>query len=197
MFGKKILNRVCSILPEGAKVTDIGAGAQSTHFINKGFAVTGISLRHSNVVRDNYTHIQQRVEDLSLPPADCVFTCMTVEHMPNVGLFLQKCRELTKPDGLFAIVAPSDKSDILVDGHLTFWTPAHLIYNLVINGWDCSGAEWYTEGRDIGLLVRRKDRPEIDSLTYDRGDLYLLREWFPVPLVHRNTDPWLEDSWRD
>jgi len=198
VWGHTLLEGVLDKAPPPLTVMDIGTGlgVVSTVFLSLEYDVTGISLGEGtskNLSYDNYTHVKENLFDLDLPPVDIVWSGMMIEHMPNVNLFLEKCRRLTKPGGWFCIVAPSDETDVLVDGHLTFWTPAHLIYNLVIAGFDCSEALWYTEGRDLGLMVQRKDRPQVD-LNYDRGDLEALAPYFPTPLVHRVTHPWLADN---
>jgi len=180
-------------------VTDMGTGwgISSKIFLHYGFNVTGLSLTDglpSNLKSERYTHVKEDFMMADVPQADIVWASMIIEHMPNVGLFLERCRELTKPGGLLCIIAPTDPMSLLVEGHLTFWTPAHLLINLVHAGLDCSEAEWYTQGRDLGLMVRRKDRPPIE-FNYDRGDFKLLQPYLPVELVHRRTDPRLPDNW--
>ena len=178
-------------------VTDVGVGRGITSwvFLQRGYQVTGLSLKETSptvFAHEKYTHIQENLFDIDLPQADIVWASHVIEHMPNVGLFLEKCRSMTKIGGWFCVVAPSDPTSIIVDGHLTFWTPAHLIYNLVVAGFDCKDDVWHTDGRDIGLMVRRKDRPHIE-LNYDNGDLPALAAYFPVPIIHRQTNPWLLD----
>ena len=180
-------------------VIDVGAGkgVSSRVFLSRGFSVTGISLTGGmpeNLKCERYTHVQEDLFTADIAPADIVWASMIIEHMPNVCLFLERCRELTKPLGLFCIVAPTDKTSLLVDGHLSFWTPAHLLLNLVHAGFDCSEANYYTQNRDIGLMVERKDRPPLE-LNYDRGDFKLLQPYLPVEFEHRRTNPWLPDRW--
>ncbi len=171
----------------------VGRGYHSQAFLSKGMNVTGIDIGPSYLDHSNYRHIQKSFEHVRLDPVDLVWSCHTLEHVQNVGLMLTKFREWLKPDGWLAISVPSDNTHLMIDGHMTFWTPAHLIYNLVVNGWDCSEARFYTEGRDIALMVKRKLRP-ITNLNYDRGDLETLAPYFPVPIIARETDPWLEDK---
>ena len=196
--GKRLLGAILDIAPPPRTLTDvgIGVGLTSAVFLAYGYNVTGISLTDAPKTvneHERYNHIKQDLFDADIPQADIVWASHVIEHMPNVGLFLEKCRQLTKPDGWFCIVAPSDPTFLQVDGHLSFWTPAHLIYNMVIAGFDCSEAFYQTHNRDIGLAVRRKDRPHVD-LNYDRGDLETLSPYFPAPIVHRQTNPWLKDK---
>ena len=197
IYGHRLLARLLENKP--CSVTDVGTGwgVSAKIFLHYGFNVTGISLADGlphNIDSECYTHVQEDLFTADVPPADIVWASMIIEHMPNVGLFLERCRELTKPGGLFCIIAPTDPTKLLVDGHLSFWTPAHLLLNLVHAGFDCSKAEYYTEGRDIGLMVERKDRPHIE-LNYDNGDFKLLQPYLPVEFVHRKMSPWLANKW--
>ena len=197
IYGHRLIERVLENDP--CTVTDVGVGfgVSSKIFLHYGFSVTGISLREglpSNLSNERYTHVRENLFTADVPQADIVWASMIIEHMPNVGLFLERCKALTKPGGLLCIVAPTDPMSLLVDGHLSFWTPAHLLFNMVHAGIDCSEAEWYTQGRDIGLLVKRKDRTPIE-LNYDNGDFKLLQPYLPVEFVHRRTDPRLPDNW--
>ncbi len=197
LWGHRLLEHVIEKYPSPATVTDVGVGIGYTSrtFADLRYDVTGISLGDApksvvNIPR--YTHIKKNVFDVELRHADILWCSHILEHMQNVGMFLTKCRWLTKPGGMFCIVVPSDTQDFLVDGHLTFWTPAHLIINMVLAGFNCKEARWYTEGRDIALIVPRQDMPQVD-LHYDTGDLEYLARYFPCPLIPRETNPWLED----
>jgi len=197
IFGEKLIEWITDKAPPPLTVMDVGVGLgiTSAAFLAFGYDVIGLSLEDafpSVKAHKNYSHVKEDLFDADLPQADIVWASHIIEHMPNVGLFLERCRSLTKQDGWFCIVVPSAGMDLLVDGHLTFWTPAHLIYNMVLAGFDCSEAMYYTKGDDIGLVVRRKDRPYID-LGYDYGDLSALSPYFPVAFIHRETSPWLED----
>lgn len=196
--GKKLLERVTDESPPPLTVIDVGVGLgiQSYIFASFGYDVIGISLEDPlPIVKEQkkYIHVKENLFNTDLPQADIVWASHIIEHMPNVGLFLERCRNLTKIDGWFCIVAPTDPTTLQIDGHLSFWTPAHLIYNMVLAGFDCSEARHYTLERDIGLMVKRKDRPHID-LNYDRGDLEVLSHYFPAPIIHRETSPWLHDN---
>jgi len=198
VHGQKLLEYVLEEFPSPASVTDVGIGAGYTSQVLLDFKydVTGISLgdvNESTMRNPRYTHIKQSIFNVEMRHADIVWCSHTLEHMPNVCMFLTKCRWLLKPGGMFCIVVPSDTQQLLVDGHLTFWTPAHLIINLVHAGFNCRDAKWYTEGRDIGLIVPRLDMPQV-NLNYDTGDLEYLAPYFPCPLIPRATNPWLKDN---
>ena len=198
IWGCRLLNYVLDELETVSTVLNVGVkhGIHSCLFMYEGHKVIGVSPMTPNVEHELFTYIEGMLEDIDPPlisDVDVVWASMVLEHAQNVGDLLTKCRECLKPNGWFGVVVPSDKTDLLVDGHLSFWTPASLIYNMVMAGWDCKDARWYTQGRDIGLMVQRVDRPSVE-LDYDRGDLEKLQPYFPVPFEHRKTDPWLEDN---
>lgn len=179
------------------KVADVGVGygAAAKHMCNRNFRVDGYGLHESPLEHSNYTHYPNRFEDCPMDwRYDGIWCAHTLEHIPNVHEFLQCMRLRLKSHAPLAIVVPNDRNDVLVDGHLSFWTPAHLIYNLVIAGFNCKDAEYYTQDRDIGLLVRRVDTPDLE-LAFDTGDLERLQKCFPCQMIARYTDPWLKDKW--
>lgn len=196
LYGKLLMYKLLDVLPPNSNILNVGVkrGLHSLYFIDQGHTVFGVSPMKQKMYHDKLIYHECLLEDLEVDGVDAIWSSMTIEHTPNPGLFLRKCLDILDDGKLFAIVAPSDRNDILVDGHLNFWTPASLIYNMVVAGWDCKEAIWYTQGRDIGLLVRKSERPEIE-LEYDNGDLKRLQPYFPLPLIHRKTDPWIENNW--
>lgn len=196
IYGRRLLDTIAEVDPLSVIDLGVGQGLASALFLYHGHTVKGISLSDAPAcVRDhgNYTHIKQNMFDVNVEPADILWASHVMEHMTNVGAFLDLCKTMLKPEGLLGIVVPNDNTLTMVDGHLTFWTPAHLIYNLVINGWNCKEAKYYNELRDIALMVVRKEI-DLPKLNYDRGDLEALSPYFPVPIIHRETNPWLDDN---
>jgi SAM-dependent methyltransferase len=198
LWAQRLLERVTDEVSPPASVIDVGTGPgySSLVFTSMKYKVTGISLNDGPKLLEKeplYAHVRSDLIDADIPEADIVWCSHTLEHVTDVGMFLRKCRRLVKPGGWFCITVPADNQDLLIDGHLSFWTPAHLIVNLVHAGFNCKEAKWYTEMRDIGLMVKRNDVPAVD-LNYDRGDLEALSPYFPCPLVHRKTSPWLKDN---
>ena len=109
---------------------------------------------------------------------DAVWASHVLEHQPNPGLFIQKCIELTKPNGLICITVPPLKHNI-VGGHLTLWNAGLLLYNLVFNGLDCRSASILTSGSNITVIVNNIKRNEV-ALDWDRGDIDRVLEFFPT-----------------
>jgi 2-polyprenyl-3-methyl-5-hydroxy-6-metoxy-1,4-benzoquinol methylase len=108
---------------------------------------------------------------------DCVWACHVLEHQPNVNMFIERLKQWTREEGLIAITVPAAKFN-LAGGHLTLWTPALLIYNLVFAGIDCAEAEVLHYGYNISVIV--KNRPiKLPELHYDMGDITRLAEFMP------------------
>lgn len=108
---------------------------------------------------------------------DAIWASHVLEHQPNPGLFIQKCIELTKPNGLICITVPPLKHNI-VGGHLTLWNAGLLLYNLVFNGLDCRSASILTSGSNITVIVKNVKRNKVE-LDWDKGDIDSLGEFFP------------------
>ena len=121
-----------------------------------------------------------------------IWASHVLEHQPNVGLFIQKMhRELVEDGWLFVIVPPSKPA--IVGGHLTIWNAGLLLYNLIVNGFDCRDAMVHVQGYNIGVFVR-KHTVEIPALRCDSGDIETLAEFFPVP-VRQGFDGCIEANW--
>jgi len=115
---------------------------------------------------------------------DCVWASHVLEHQTNPGLFISKCMQLVKEDGIIAITIPPMEENVL-GGHLTNWNAGLLLYNLVFNGIDCSDCSIMSYGYNISVIVRNRKRPTAD-LTYDNGDINKLLQYFPECI---NTEP--------
>lgn len=128
---------------------------------------------------------------------DAIWASHVLEHMPNVGLTLRKYFQDLRDNGVLAITVPPLKSE-LVGGHLTLWTPALLLYNMIVAGFDCSEARvspCYANGPgqppyNLSVIVRKKEAI-LPDLVCDAGDIERLARFFPCP-VWQNMDGRLE-----
>jgi SAM-dependent methyltransferase len=111
---------------------------------------------------------------------DLIWASHVLEHQRDVGAFLSLLRSLCRPNGVLAITVPPRK-DELVGGHLSTWSPARLIYNMVVAGIDCRQARVSAYGYDISVIVRNVSVPDgtLDGLCWDNGDINALGPWFP------------------
>jgi len=161
-------------------VLDIGSwnGEQAQYLRAKGFKVTTIDMNVGANINGNYLETE-------LEPYDCIWCSHTLEHQPNVGIFLQKCFNDLKTGGLFAVTVPSAdkymKENKVVDGHLTYWNAGLLLYNLIIAGFDCSQARVWSSDAEISVLVT-KVKADLPVLSGDRGEIDRLAKFFPMPV---------------
>ena len=190
------LLREALTLPDVTDVIDCatGQGKHAQAFLSQDKHVVGIDLGRSFLRHSNYRHLKQSFEKVSPEPADLVWSCHTLEHVPNPGLMLTKFREWLKPDGWLAIAVPTNQQDRIHIGHLSLWTPAHLMYNLVVNGWDCSGARWYTEYCTIAVLLQKTDDIDFRGSTAMPTEKDWLNKYMPRKIIHEG-DSWWPNNW--
>jgi len=131
--------------------------------------------------------IHAKFEDYDFPDDhyDGVWASHMLEHAENVGEFLQKCRRILKPGGIFAVTVPpiGFSGHLLVPGHLSLWTPALLCYNLIVAGWDLRNARLGTYEKNISVVVPREDA-KLPKLSSCRGDIEKLQAFFPTAVSH-------------
>jgi len=179
----------------------VGLGEHARAFIATGSLVTGVDVRecHRDMVDHSlYKHVQCPIESLGFEeddkPYDMVWCSHTLEHMPNVQFALRQMDGFLKEDGWLYISVPSGSQDRLHVGHLTLWSPALLIYNLICAGWDCSDALWYTNNQTIGLCVKKK---QIADMTWRTGlpvEALEMNKYAPVNLKHEH-GAWIANNW--
>ena len=168
-------------------------GCHSKSFLSKGKNVTGIDIKRSYVKHKRYTHIRQSFDEVNAD-ADLVWSCHTLEHVPDPGSMLRKFREWVRPDGYLAIAVPCSTQDKFHVGHLSIWTPAHLMYNLVVSGWDCSKAKWYTGQKTIGALLQKTDDISFSGRTAMPSEREWLNQYMPLEIIHEGNS-WWPDNW--
>lgn len=157
-------------------VLDIGSGVgqHSSIFTRKGKNVHTISLKPPAYYIGDYLTFKSPLK------YDCIWASHVLEHQPNVNLFLTKCFNDLKDDGIFAVTVPPYKPNI-VGGHLTLWNAGLLLYNLIIAGFDCSEAWVRTYGYNVSVILRKK-RAVHQPLIMDCGDIEKIKHLFPMPV---------------
>ena len=130
--------------------------------------------------------------DLELPKFDCIWCSHTLEHQPNVNIFLKKCFNDLNDGGLFAITVPSmgKYGNRVVDGHMTYWNAGVLLYNLILAGFDCSKARVATYNNEVSVLVEKVEA-SLPRISSDRGEIERLSKFFPMP-VQQGFDGYVE-----
>jgi SAM-dependent methyltransferase len=167
-------------------VLDIGSGAGEhakilSQFQKKVTALdfgTSIYAKEKDRDYDEIEHIYMDFFDYEpRQKFDCVWASHVLEHQGNPGLFINKCMQIVKDDGIIAITVPPMEQYVL-GGHLTNWNAGILLYHLVFNGIDCRDCSIMSYGYNISVIVRNRKRPHVD-LTYDNGDIIKLLQYFP------------------
>lgn len=171
-------------------VLDIGSGEgiQKRFFEDLGKRVSTcdygfVDAAHCDSIKNNYDYIGNFIDVEINKKFDFVFSSHVLEHQRNVGIFLEKKIHCCEPNGYICTIVPIRKP-FITGGHCTLWNPGLLLYNFVLCGIDCS--ECYLEQRDYDIcLVIKNKKFDIKShdLTFDRGDVDKLSQYFPFELT--------------
>jgi SAM-dependent methyltransferase len=167
-------------------VLDIGSG---TGRFARAFRLLGKDVTGIDIASATSTDLGADYVSMSLGRRfDLVWCSHILEHQRNVGAFLDRVFEDLSDDGIAAISVPSALSPMII-GHPNIFTPMHLVYNLVLAGFDCRDARVKTYDWNMTVIVRKKPngiRPsnvagthfELDAPNYHRD----LLEFFPVEI---------------
>jgi len=175
----------------GELLLDVGAGSleHSKYFASKGKKVTAIDLGTSPYALkkvgpgENEPNIELLNTDFNLFVSedqwDIVWASHILEHQKNVGHFLSKCLGHTKESGLLVFVLPFPHKEIW-GGHLTYWTPGLLAYNLVLAGTSMLESSAF-ESHGEFVLVLRKNSVDLSrlALAFDSGDVSKISHYLP------------------
>lgn len=176
MLANEALDRFIDDLEGGATVLDIGSGAgeHADRMRGAGLLVTTIDLAGSPDIKAAYP-----VKDLP-GEFDGIWASHVLEHQTDVGAFLRATRRNLRMDGVLALTVPPMRTK-LVGGHLNQFTEGSLIYNMVLAGYDCSGARVGIYRYNVSVLVRHHEA-RLPELTHDSPDLVRLARYFPWPV---------------
>jgi SAM-dependent methyltransferase len=194
----RLLEYAITKKPESVLDVGVGRGMHAFSFIANGIPVTGVDVRPSPLTHDDYNHVQNdfMLSDFGEDKYDMVWCCHTLEHVPNVQATLMKIRELLKDDGWLCIAVPTDRQNRFHVGHLTLWTPAHLIYNLICAGYDCKEAYWYSEYCTVGLIVQKKPDIDYSGRTGMPSEVAWLNQYTPGKVRHLD-GAWWGNRWHE
>ena len=171
-------------------VLDIGSGAgkHANVFEKAGKKVTRFDFGKSRAFTDSSSNviIGDFVNFDFKEKYDLLWVSHTLEHTIHTQAFLEKLAQFAKKDtGILAISVPPAKAEF-VGGHVSLWTPALLIYRLVLAGIDCSDAEIMLYGYNISVIVKnKKNTMALDDLAWDFNDISRLSRWFPSELTSK------------
>jgi 2-polyprenyl-3-methyl-5-hydroxy-6-metoxy-1,4-benzoquinol methylase len=121
---------------------------------------------------------------------DLIWCSHVLEHQRNVGAFLDKVFDDLADGGIFAVTVPFALSPMIV-GHPNIFTPMHVIYHLVLAGFDCTSARVKTYDQQISVIVRKQyngvPRSNVAATHFanDANFVAKLRDFFPVEVPPR------------
>lgn len=172
----RALARFCSLV--NGNVLSVGDVSSSDHsvVISGVSNLTTISLESGADIVSDYNEYKFKKK------FDGIWCAHCLEHQRSVGVFLDKIFSDLKDGGILCITVPPRK-DKIVGGHLSLWNGGLLLYNLILAGFDCSGAEVLKDGYNISVIVRKK-AAKIPDLKMDCGDIEALSHFFPFPAEH-------------
>ncbi|MDX8397176.1 MAG: class I SAM-dependent methyltransferase [Mariprofundaceae bacterium] len=179
--GQRILTQIKKLIPEQAKVFEVGAGIGCTvkSFEAADFKASGIE---PNTDFNSYTHstLHAQVDNINLydleadHSRDVVLLIHVIEHFVSPKRALTQIRGLLKDDGLLYIECPNIGAPFATFGRLFHF--AHIYnftHNTLINTAKAAGfevAQTFTDhtNPDIQILFRKISMPE--SIAFDQNE---------------------------
>lgn len=98
-------------------------------------------------------------------PYDIVWSSHVLEHVPNVGLFLDKMHQDLHADGYCVVSVPPIKEWHMAFGHVSLWNPGILLLNAAKHGFDPVTARVAQYGYNVSLIARKRTVPCAKSLS--------------------------------
>jgi SAM-dependent methyltransferase len=175
----------------GELLLDVGAGSlgHSEYFVSKGKHVTAIDfgtstyalnkqVLHAEIGKLEVIHTDFN-EFVSEKQWDIVWASHILEHQKNAGEFLIYCLKHTKESGLLVLVLPFPHKEVW-GGHLSYWTPGLLAYNLVMAGTSMAESSAFESHGEFVLVAKKRsiDLKGLD-LSFDKGDVNKLSQYLP------------------
>lgn len=94
--------------------------------------------------------------DVSFPEKfDAIWCSHVLEHQRNIGLFLDKIYQDLRENGVLAMTIPASLYPLII-GHPSIFTPLHLIYHLVLAGFDCKNARIKNYDWQYTIILQKK-----------------------------------------
>ena len=167
-------------------VLDVGSGGgkHSDIFEKEGKIVTRFDFGKSRAFTDDSQKIiYGDFLDYDFKTSyELVWVSHVLEHTLYTHQFLQKILNVGSKNAIVAITVPPAKPEF-VGGHLTLWTPALLLYRMVLAGFDCSNAKVLVYGYNISVVCEiQKNSLSISDLAWDLHDIKKIEKWLPKDL---------------
>lgn len=160
-----------------ASVLDVGCGAgqHAKYFSESGKMVTTLDAGHYH---DFEPDLVGNYEEVRFDEKfDCIWLSHVLEHVRNIGGFLEKAYHDLGDGGILAVTVPPLKHD-LVSGHINLFNSGTLVYHLIQAGFDCRMASVKVYGYNISVIVRKVPT----GLPVGSWSFTEIKEFFPFPI---------------
>jgi SAM-dependent methyltransferase len=174
MHAQEALKRFIAEGPRNVLDVGAGAGLHAAEMRRAGLPVTTVDIAGAQDIVGDYLEVPLNRQ------YSAIWCSHVLEHIRNPGQFLNKVFQDLEPGGLLSITVPPMRTK-LVGGHINQFTPASLVYQLVLAGFDCSQARVGVYGYNVSVLVRKR-AAQLPALVDDCGDIERLAAFFPWPV---------------
>ena len=193
---QKALNYALSLKPKSVLDVGSGGGRHAAAFHDNGASVVCIDLGTSiyfqkREVRPGIEVINTNFESYrSDRKFDLVWCSHVLEHQRNVGAFLERLILNCAPGGHVCISVPYPHRG-LWGGHVSYWTPAVLAYQIALCGMQLRDSKLIHGFREFAICFS-PTTAALPELSSDSGDLDKLKPLLP-PGFGENCSNWI--SW--
>ena len=166
-----------------------GTAARAFEFLGKEVTTVEIATGFEADHQDDYLQVDFGKQ------FDAIWCSHVLEHQRHAGKFLEKLYRDLKEGGVLALTVPSALSPLMI-GHCNIYTPLHLIYNLVLAGFDCSEVKSKCYDWQFSIILKKQSNniPSMsvaaEHMGIDRKDnSYIphLLNFFPPQISSRMT----------
>lgn len=181
---------------ESGTLLDIGSGAcgHANNFAENGFDVTAVDFGTSiyseqGTKSNNFELVTGNFLDVEFDEKfDYIWCSHFLEHQRNAGVTIDKILDLTTVGGTIVVVLPFPHRN-MAGGHLSLWTPGLLIYSFLLGGNCMKDAKVLIGSSEFSVIFGRKPVALPVGLTFDSGDLEMLKEFLPSSISEKS-DMW-------
>ena len=173
-------------------ILEIGSrnGCAARAFAFAGKNITTVEIAEGFEAQYNMDYLDAKFEQ----PFDAIWCSHVLEHQRHIGKFCEKLFSDLKEGGVLAITVPENPTTLML-GHCITFTSLHLIYHLILAGFDCSEACVRQYDYNISCIVTKKSNG-IPPLTYAAhpNDIPDLPRFFPSAISNAFTSGWHADG---
>lgn len=175
------LDRLIAMRPKSVLDVGSGTGVHADAMRKAGIKVTTISLVPPCDWQGDFMEYDG-------PAVDVIWASHVLEHVPNPGAFLAKCKSLCRT---LVITVPPLKT-ALVGGHINLFTMGTLQYHLILAGFQ--PRRWGSYGYNLSVIADIHPDP-LPELVMDKGDIERLADRFPKGTKQRTDGSFEDHGW--